>query len=188
MFWYVYQLPIPLCAAFIFIFMLAWVVITFKLGVGRQRAWRLCNFCFFVIYALVIIYGTLILRGETDTDLHLQPFRLIILAQSVPEAYRSMFMNVALFIPFGLTLSYSFGNRFPLGRTVLICTLSGLLLSTAVEAAQYVFSRGIAEVDDVICNSLGAFIGALPLCLQKHYNKAMDSETKKDSYESFLFF
>lgn len=40
--------------------------------------------------------------------------------------------------------------------------LLGLLFSFAIELLQYVFGTGISELDDLILNSLGAWIGAVP--------------------------
>ena len=40
-----------------------------------------------------------------------------------------------------------------------------MLLSAVIEAAQYAFGLGRAETDDVLCNTLGALLGALALPL-----------------------
>lgn len=37
--------------------------------------------------------------------------------------------------------------------------LSGVLFSLFVELTQYIFCLGLCELDDVICNGLGAVIG-----------------------------
>ena len=42
------------------------------------------------------------------------------------------------------------------------------MLSAGIEYAQYRYALGMAEVDDVICNTLGAFIGAASL-LAAHF-------------------
>ena len=38
-------------------------------------------------------------------------------------------------------------------------------MSTVIEYTQYHFSLGMAETDDVICNTLGAFIGSTSLII-----------------------
>ena len=58
--------------------------------------------------------------------------------------------NIVFFIPFGLFA--------PLKRwkTVL---LTAVIFSTLIEVVQYIGGFGLAEVDDVICNTLGTLIG-----------------------------
>ena len=40
--------------------------------------------------------------------------------------------------------------------------LTGALLSTFLEILQWTTGLGVADVDDVLCNTLGAFLGWLP--------------------------
>lgn len=58
--------------------------------------------------------------------------------------------NILVFIPFGVLFP---GKRWnwPL--------LTAGLLSAGIEAVQYAFNFGWCEIDDVICNVLGAAIG-----------------------------
>lgn len=58
--------------------------------------------------------------------------------------------NILFFVPFGLF--------FPLKKwkTVL---LTSLVFSVAIEGIQYVGGFGLCELDDVICNTVGAMIG-----------------------------
>ena len=58
--------------------------------------------------------------------------------------------NIFLFIPFGLL--------FPSNRFRIVC-FSAMVFSIAIEVAQYLFMLGLAEIDDVICNTLGAAVG-----------------------------
>lgn len=63
--------------------------------------------------------------------------------------------NIAVFIPFGLLLPAVFQKA---GKWYA-ATLAGLLLSIGIETAQLVTSRGFCQLDDVITNTLGAFLG-----------------------------
>lgn len=89
-------------------------------------------------------------------------------------AYREMFtghpewkedveyniMNILFFVPFGFLLPEKdiMPNLFKNRRWVLILC-AGMLLSIFVEITQYIFKLGLCELDDVICNGLGAVIG-----------------------------
>ena len=56
-------------------------------------------------------------------------------------------------------------------RRVILVVAIGLALSTAVEYIQYRFSLGMAETDDVICNTLGALVGSLSVILADFLGK-----------------
>ena len=58
--------------------------------------------------------------------------------------------NILVFIPFGVL--------FP-GKRWKWLILTAFLLSAGIEAVQYAFNLGWCEIDDVICNVLGALVG-----------------------------
>ncbi|WP_062389712.1 VanZ family protein [Demequina iriomotensis] len=66
--------------------------------------------------------------------------------------------NIVLFIPFGTVVALMTPRGFAL--RVLTATFLGAALSTAIESTQYLLGR-VADVDDVILNTAGAFLGAL---------------------------
>ena len=63
--------------------------------------------------------------------------------------------NIIMFVPMGILLPCSYG-RF---RKVYKCVLTCLLISLVIEIIQYIFGIGIAEIDDVLNNTIGGFIG-----------------------------
>ena len=71
------------------------------------------------------------------------------------ELLRSCWMNVALFFPAGLLCGALTGKRRRLGLTAT----AALLLSLTIELVQYRFGLGLAEMDDVLHNTLGAALG-----------------------------
>ena len=109
----------------------------------------------FVSYCLFIVWSTLLTRTAKAT--HSADLRFM-------WAYREMLtgdanwkndvlqnlQNILFFVPFGFL--------FPVKnwKTVLI---SAVVFSVLIEAAQYIFGLGLCELDDVICNALGAMIG-----------------------------
>lgn len=76
-------------------------------------------------------------------------------------------MNVILFMPLGLSLSCSLGNRLSIFKRFMIIVPFGASLSIVIELVQHFYSLGEAWTDDVLCNVLGAFIGALVIVIPK---------------------
>lgn len=102
------------------------------------------------------------------------PFDSFRTAAIRPENYRSMLMNVFLFLPFGLTLSQSFrtDTKHRIGRSIL----AALALSVLIETMQYIFSIGVSEMDDVLCNTLGAFLGTCTIPLSSLLRRAQHND------------
>lgn len=65
--------------------------------------------------------------------------------------------NVLLFIPYGLFYCWN----FPGAGKVLRCTFLGMVISLGIETMQLVSGRGYFQIDDIVTNTFGAFIGAL---------------------------
>jgi len=61
------------------------------------------------------------------------------------------FNNILFFIPFGAL--------FPWKKKWTVLFISAFIFSIVIEAVQYIFMLGWCELDDVICNTLGALIG-----------------------------
>ena len=78
-----------------------------------------------------------------------------------PELYRTNLMNVVLFYPAGLLGYEALPGRWGGKWKALLVVFVFALMSMAVEYTQYRLGLGLAEVDDVIHNTLGALLGAL---------------------------
>ena len=65
--------------------------------------------------------------------------------------------NIALFLPFGALVAIAVG---PKRSRVLLSFFAGLLLSIAIELIQLQLPTRTTDVDDVIFNTIGAFLGA----------------------------
>lgn len=127
--------------------------------------WHRGNLILSVPMAIAILYTTILSRSEGNTGLVLTPFAALAAARQQPELYREMLMNVFLFFPLGLTLSNALPRTWHRWLRIALTTLTGCILSAGIEYAQYRFALGMAETDDVICNTLGAFVGAASLLL-----------------------
>ncbi|MDE6622287.1 MAG: VanZ family protein [Lachnospiraceae bacterium] len=62
--------------------------------------------------------------------------------------------NIIWFVPFGMYLQYM-GKQ----KKVLHTAFYGFLFSLLIETLQYVFGTGFSELDDLVLNTLGSWIG-----------------------------
>ena len=140
--------------------LLLWPVLCQRVG-ERRRV--LLNTALACAAAFIILYATILTRTPEIPEVILTPLATFIAARQQPELYREMLMNIFLFFPLGLTLSNALPRRWHRWGRIALATLVGCILSAGIEYAQYRCALGLAETDDVICNTLGAFLGAVSL-------------------------
>lgn len=136
---------------------------------GERRWWRPVVGGMAVIWFLMIAYVTLASR-EPEGQLGAQwiPFYSYYLGLSGinKEMLRSCFMNVVLFYPAGLLAGGTWMLKGFTGKRVVLLAVVGCGVSVSVELLQYFLQLGLAEVDDVIHNTLGMAIGAVVGCVK----------------------
>ncbi len=86
--------------------------------------------------------------------------------------FTNIFGNVLGFIPYGFILPVVFNGL----RNGFLITMSGLGLSLCIETIQLGTRVGCFDVDDLILNTLGAFLGYLAFAIcnylrRKYYGK-----------------
>lgn len=149
--------------------LLLWPMLCQRVGERRRVLFNTALACAAVF---IILYATILNRTPGNYELILTPFAALSAARQQPELYRAMLMNVFLFFPLGLTLSNSLPRKWHRWGRIILTTFVGCILSAGIEYAQYRCALGLAETDDVICNTLGAFIGSTSLliahAIEKH--------------------
>lgn len=125
----------------------------------------MANLVLFCAAVIAILYATILTRTPGVPAVILTPFAALAAARVQPELYRAMLMNVFLFFPLGLTLSNALPQKWHRWGRIALTTFVGCALSAGIEYAQYRCALGLAETDDVICNTLGAFIGSTSLLI-----------------------
>lgn len=131
---------------------------------GGLRFWRPVCWCLVVIWFLMIGYVTVASREpEAQLEARLIPFYSYYLGLSGinKEMLRSCFMNVILFYPAGLLAGGAWMLRGLVWKRVVLLAAVGFGVSVSVEVLQYFLLLGLAEVDDLIHNTLGMVIGAV---------------------------
>lgn len=135
-----------------------WVVVILALAavfiwglLGRivpRRAWKPVCGAAALLAAVLVLWLTV--WNRTPSEEHVFTWA----AAYTNEFFREMFMNAVLYVPFGLAVCGLIG---PWG------VLAGFLLSAGVEVWQYATGAGLAQGTDVLCNTLGAAVGMLPV-------------------------
>lgn len=159
---YIYSRSFISIITFMALALTAWGALPARVG---ARRWRWGNLVLVLLITAAVLYATLFSRAEGSTGLILAPFASLTAARIQPEIYREMLMNVFLFFPLGLTLSNALPRKWHRWLRIILTTLIGYALSAGIEYAQYRYALGLAETDDMICNTLGAFIGAASLLI-----------------------
>lgn len=119
-------------------------------GICLERKWLL-TLC--IIYTTVILYLAFFSREPgSRTGIDLMLFETW---KDSPIAKAYVIENVLMFIPFGILFPAAFRHL----RTGVRCTVLGFLSSVCLELAQLATQRGHCQLDDVVMNTLGAWIG-----------------------------
>lgn len=182
MFFSIYIKPLWVICIYI-----ALLVITFAIGnyLFRKKLslfWKISNMVMFVVAFSAVIYLTLLNRTSNESQLILIPLYSFFEARQQPEAYRVLLMNVFLFVPIGLTMPNILPKRCK--KHVAITVIFGCLFSVMLELVQYMFVLGRCEIDDVLANTLGVFIGCLAFMISKKLIAVCDSKKREKMQET----
>ncbi len=63
--------------------------------------------------------------------------------------------NIFIFIPFCFAMNSLFKKEFLKQKIILLIIISTLI----IEFSQFIFNKGVADIDDVILNTIGGIIG-----------------------------
>lgn len=167
-----------------------------RLSMKQLTAWTLL-----VIYAWVIVKIVLFKMHPADPEFLLQRLKISLenprfVAERIEQGNLVLFHeisadltdrtdhrmlnfvgNIAVFVPFGVLLALVFrNNRFALTRA-LFCALAFSLL---LESSQAVLSIGSFDVDDLLLNAFGGWLG----CLFIRFIRIKPSDRKKNIQEA----
>ena len=110
-----------------------------------------------VVYVLLLTWIIVFKFRLKITDLkyirsvNIIPFK----SNGVVNGIRETFINLVLFIPFGMYLEYLFKNK-RISNIVII-----ILTSLCYEVLQYILHIGVSDITDIIMNTLGGVIGMI---------------------------
>lgn len=145
-YWPLYEVITPFV-----IVILLWCILD-KLLKGRENDIK--DRVFLCLSVGAILFGTVFSRNPGSTSICVIPFYSFVLAKEFETVYRSILLNVCIFIPLGISLCGVLKTKSK-WKTIVFAFLFSLL----IESVQYFFCLGRAEIDDLIFNVLGAVIG-----------------------------
>lgn len=154
--WSIYRQPLDRILFMVLLMVAFWGYMGTKNRI--RKLWVALNTVVFAGIVAVILYMTVFQRSESSNEVILIPFHSFPEARSQPEMYRSMLMNVFLFVPLGLSMPNILPRKM---HPVILTLVFAFLLSVCIEYLQYRYGLGRCEVDDVIMNTVGAGIGSL---------------------------
>lgn len=158
----VYGMRLQMVVIWMLLLLLLWANLCQHIN---KKRWAAINSVIFGLSAATILYATILTRSVVVSEAILTPFATFTAALQQPELYREMLMNIFLFFPLGLTLSNALPRKWHRWGRIALTTFVGCILSAGIEYTQYRYALGMAEVDDVICNTLGAFLGSTSLLI-----------------------
>lgn len=111
----------------------------------------------FFCYLVVVLSATMLNRSNTSGGLELTLFASYRQAWNgfSDRLWRNIFLNIAMFVPFGFILPLLIEKC----KTFWVTYLAGFGFTLFIELTQLVTGRGVCEADDIFNNTLGAIIG-----------------------------
>lgn len=133
-----------------------------------NREKRYIVFLIFVLYLAILLKYTVFrvgwnsgsfFSGRFNFEL-MSSYQLLISHKAWLRVIYLFGGNIIGFIPFGIYI------RGVCKWKIITVTFVGLLFSVFIELMQFVLGTGITEIDDLILNTTGVFLGA---CITKYF-------------------
>ena len=125
------------------------------------------------LYLATLIGVTLLNTNRIEMQsLNLNPVNNIkeLFGESRVHQLRGCISNILFFLPLGILGAIYFRKH-----KIILTVITGSAISVVLEILQYTLHRGCAETMDVICNTLGALLGAsatvfISFIINRNYN------------------
>lgn len=136
-----------------------------KEDISRKKGYKIIVTILFWLYIAVVFRITVFRQGfdvrhflQTGTvNLTVMEEYVMLLKKGRWTRFIYLFVgNIIWFVPFGFYLKCI----KQVEKTWLV-VLAGLFFSFVIESMQYLWGTGISEIDDLILNTFGTFIGAM---------------------------
>lgn len=129
-----------------------------KHGADQPFPWkRAILMLVFVAYIALVFFVTNFRASGMSREMNLHLFRAWreALHNFSQHRWLNVLLNIAMFCPFGFLLPIIWRKL----RKWYLSIPAGLAFSLLLEVLQLIYARGVFDVDDLFCNTLGAAIG-----------------------------
>ena len=148
---------------------------------------KLFLFAMFAVYIFAVLYLTLLARStSTDYKVHADLYKNVagaiyidlgvleilhlLFTEGIASAlshihiiqyvhFTQVYMNIALMVPMGYLLPYLF--KWFRQRVMIRPVVAAFLISFMIENIQLVTKRGLYDLDDIVSNTIGGFVGQM---------------------------
>ncbi len=132
-----------------------------------EKILRGCHWFFFIIYVIFLLRITLFKQvalnnlfsaiGASERTISIIPLKsvydMVISNTSIGRIIENVLGNIVLFIPFGILFPIISNKK----RKGVLC--AAIIFSLLIEITQFFFALGSTDVDDLIFNVAGAYVG-----------------------------
>ena len=127
------------CASLLYFFLLVYIVFFIKRRSGYQDYRKTINF-----YPLKDKLPNLKTINGNDLSKHV-------------DFFMDVFGNILMFIPMPFALIWLFTSKLSYSTIFLFVVLASL----SIEIIQYLFNKGVSDIDDIFLNTIGGSIGLI---------------------------
>lgn len=134
-----------------------WLLLFFVTSSKKQRKLLISGkliFSIYIVYILFLISITLLKGTVISKTYNFIPFRFIFEFSEVNKSISilNIVSNLLMFLPLGIILYFS--NKKVLNSLFIV-----IYTSLGIEVLQFLFKKGIFDIDDIILNTLGGLLG-----------------------------
>lgn len=140
----------------------------------KQKSYILSSLLYISIVTYIcILVKLLFLKASALQGINLIPFRFIqdYVIHNGTLGLSNVIGNVVMFIPMGVYITMQ-NRKTPVQNNILYIAF----ISLSVEILQYLFKVGITDIDDLLLNTLGGFLGIIfyKILQNRYREKAKD--------------
>lgn len=130
---------------------------------GRELLLNGFVFYFILLFQLTVFRGeytimNVYIEWRPISEVNWEPFTetfKLTNGTSQFDFFYNLYGNIFWFIPMGCCLGFLLKKRHPFFKVVMI----GFLCSLSIETMQFLFRTGVADIDDLIFNTIGTILG-----------------------------
>lgn len=154
---YLFDIGIPNTFLFVLLALIGFICLSFSvIEKDVYTTKRKISITSLVGYVVFVFSSTVLFRpkGQIDNIIWIPLYSYYEAFCGKYHLLLEIVLNVLLFVPIGILFYTSQKNK-----NIIFPVLFAFVISLSIEICQYICGKGLFEVDDVIHNTLGCFLG-----------------------------